>query len=311
MVAGGVAAALLLAGLVWMSAARRASRSGKTPTTGTPSGISPASKDAPPVVPANPPIPEKPTVIVSGAAQGSDRVTLNLGDGVTLELARIPAETFLMGSLIKYDEKQHEVTISKPFYMGIHLVTQEQYQAVMGTNPSQFKDREDSARRPVEQVSWSDAVEFCKKLSEKTGRNARLPTEAEWEYACRAGTTTEYSFGDAISAEQANFRPEGMSEEEMRAKNRAGTTPVGTFPANAWGLYDMHGNVSEWCADWYGEYPAEAVTDPQGPEEGPGRVIRSGAFNSDLWELRSTLRQWNTKPDDSRHSTLGFRIALD
>jgi formylglycine-generating enzyme required for sulfatase activity len=137
-------------------------------------------------------------------------------------------------------ENRHEVTISKPFYMGETEVTQAQYEAVMGTNPSHFK----GATNPVECVCWDYATEFCKKLSDKTRQAVRLPMEAEWEYACRAGTATAFSFGDADST---------IGDYAWYGANSGGTThPVGQKKPNAWGLYDMHGNVWEWCADWFG-----------------------------------------------------------
>jgi len=248
---------------------------------------------------------------------------------VTLELVRIPAGKFLMGSPESEgenktagpdgetmdwpgrfpNETQHEVTISKPFWMGIHEVTQAQYEAVMGKNPSRFKDEKDSARRPVEQVSWHDAVEFCGKLSEKTGRKVRLPTEAEWEYACRAGTATAFKTGDTISTDQANYHGEFTYGSGVKGVFRGETTAVGSFPANVWGLYDMHGNVWEWVADWYGEYPAGAVTDPQGPAEGQHRVLRGGSWSSHPQHCRSA-RRGRVAPALGTNR-LGFRIALD
>jgi formylglycine-generating enzyme required for sulfatase activity len=174
----------------------------------------------------------------------------DLGNGVKLEMVYIPAGNFMMGSPSGEGESneysQHPVTIAKPFYLGKYPVTQEQYQAVMGNNPSNFK----GAKRPVEQVSWRDAVAFCQKLSEETGNNYRLPSEAEWEYACRAETTTAYCFGETLTNELANFNS-AIGQ----------TTDVGKYPPNAFGLYDMHGNVWEWCADpWHSDY-GKAPTD--------------------------------------------------
>jgi formylglycine-generating enzyme required for sulfatase activity len=189
-------------------------------------------------------------------------LTLDLGGGVTMKMALIRPGKFMMGE----GDDRHEVTISKPFYMGVTEVTQAQYEAVMGTNPSDFK----GATNPVEIVSWNDAAEFCKKLSEKTRQAVRLPTEAEWEYACRAGTQTAFSFGDDPSA---------LGDYAWWAKNSAKTThPVGQKKPNAWGLYDMHGNVWEWCADWYEAYPKGSVTDPSGPAIGDRRVLRGGSW---------------------------------
>ena len=263
-----------------------------------------------------------------------ETLSLDLGDGVTLELVQIPAGKFLMGSpadgeeavivsLRKdswlatgdvYDETQHEVTISKPFYMGIYQVTQAQYAAVMGKNPSKFKNGEDAPRRPVECVKRNDAMGFCKKLSEKTGRNVRLPTEAEWEYACRAGTTTMFNTGDTL--EQAHFgdftgkvgeRVPGMVGGRM--PGFVGTLPVGTFSANKWGLFDMHGNVWEWCVDGFGVYPTGAVTDPIGPENGEFLVLRGGSWNNHHWACRSAYRS-RAEPSWG-DELIGFRVAMD
>jgi formylglycine-generating enzyme required for sulfatase activity len=217
-------------------------------------------------------------------------LTLDLGGGVTMKLVLIHPGKFMMG-----EEEQHEVTLSKPFYMGVTEVTQAQYEAIMGTNPSSFK----GPANPVETVSWNDATEFCKKLSEKTRQAVRLPTEAEWEYACRAGTKTAFSFGDDESA---------LGDYAWYAANSGDTThPVGQKKPNAWGLFDMHGNVWEWCADWWGVYPKGAVTDPQGPASGKYRVLRGGAWPLDPGRCRSASLTDFTP--DSRYFIYGFRVA--
>ena len=226
-------------------------------------------------------------------------ITIDCRDGVTLELAPIPAGTFMMGSpeteqWRNKDEVQHQVTISKPFYLGIYPVTQEQYQAVMGANRSRFK----GGNLPVERVNWNDAMEFCQKLSGKTGRKVRLPTEAEWEYACRSGTKTAFNVGDALELDQANFTWE---------KKR--TTPMGSYPANAFGLFDMHGNVWEWCSDRYGDYPKEAAIDPQGPRNGAYRVLRGGSWRHVASDCRSARRRRGLP--DSRYDDDGFRVVVD
>ena len=231
-------------------------------------------------------------------------VTLDLGEGVTMQLNRIPAGTFVMGSPPTEqgrgnDERQFSVTISKPFYMGIHQVTQLQYLAVMGTNPSQNP----GMNLPVEMVSWNDAVEFCKKLSEKTGRNVRLPTEAEWEYACRAGTVTAFNTGATLTMEQANFDG-GRGRVER-------TSPVGSYAKNAAGLYDMHGNVWEWCSDWYAAYPEGAVVDPKGPDRGRGRVLRGGSWHLTPDFCRSAFRYWSRPVYGDDSIGLGFRVLLE
>jgi len=233
-------------------------------------------------------------------------VGLDCGDGVTLVLAPIPAGAFIMGSPVTErnrvnDETQHNVTISRPFYMGIHAVTQEQYRAVMGENPSKFQGRPDSGIRPVEQVTWYEAAEFCRRLSERTGWMVRLPTEAEWEYACRAGTATAYSFGDTIGQERANFG-------EMYVE----TVAVGCFPANAWGLHDMHGNVWEWCSDWIGgPYSAEGVIDPRGAATGELRATRGGSCLSEEKNCRSAARGGSEPDVQNDLGNLGFRVVLD
>ena len=184
-------------------------------------------------------------------------------NSVGMELKLLPGGTFTMGEA--NTATAHQVTLTQPFYMGVHEVTQEQCFRVMGVNPSEFKGR----RNPVEQVSWHDAVEFCQKLSslpkeKSAGRVYRLPTEAEWEYACRAGTDSEYSFGNGAS----NLGEYGWFEDNSAKASH----PVGMKRANGWGLYDMHGNVWEWCQDWYGNYPSDAVTDPTGPSSGSDRA---------------------------------------
>ena len=233
-----------------------------------------------------------------------EELNLDLGGGVTMKLVLIRPGKFMMGSpdseqvRSKDEGPQHEVTISKPFYMGVTEVTQAQYEAVMGTNPSHLDFK--GATNPVDTVSWNDATEFCKKLSEKTRQSVRLPTEAEWEYACRAGTATAFSFGDADSA---------LGHYAWYSANSGNTThPVGQKKPNAWGLYDMHGNVWEWCADWHGDYPKGAVTDPQGPASGEYRVLRGGSWSRDSGDCRAALR-YGYGPD-YRSSSFGFRVVV-
>ena len=228
----------------------------------------------------------------------------------------ISAGKFIMGSPQteedrRDDEDQHEVTISKAFWIGDHAVTQSQYEKVMGKNLSYFQGHKsnevqgDRSNHPVEAVLWDHAVEFCKRLSEfpdekKAGRVYRLPTEAEWEYACRAGTTTAFSFGESpLSLGDFAWYRENSDQQTHR---------VGEKKANAWGLYDMHGNVWEWCSDWYGEYPKRAVTDPIGPNVGSYRVLRGGRYFSVAADCRSANR-YGGGPWDS-YSYIGFRVAL-
>ncbi|MGA2265172.1 MAG: formylglycine-generating enzyme family protein [Phycisphaerae bacterium] len=230
-------------------------------------------------------------------------LTLDLGNNVKMKLVLIPAGKFMMGSPAGEADRhanegpQHEVTISKPFYMGVTEVTQEQYEQVMGKNPSHFK----GAQNPVESVSWNDAAEFCRKLSKRTGQAVRLPTEAEWEYACRAGAGTRYCFGDAEAE---------LGDYAWHHDNSEGTThPVGQKKPNVWGLYDMHGNVMEWCADWYSDSYANAASqDPQGPGTGSSRVCRGcyGIFPPAYH--RSAVR--SRHPSDYVSIGIGFRVAL-
>lgn len=232
----------------------------------------------------------------------------DLGHGVTLALVPIPGGTFLMGAPASEkdssdDERpQHQVTLS-PFLLGKYPVTQAQWVALMGQNPSRFK----GPQRPVETVSWLEAQEFCQKISEKTGAAYRLPTEAEWEYACRAGTTTPFYFGPTITTELVNYDGNYPYNSAPKGIYRKETTEVGSFPPNAFGLYDMHGNVWEWCQDWYGAYSAEAVLDPCGPASGSGRVARGGSWGRTAEYCRTANRGGGAP--DSRGTALGFRLV--
>jgi formylglycine-generating enzyme required for sulfatase activity len=253
-------------------------------------------------------------------------IILDLGGGVKLEMVRIPAGSFLMGSpetepgsFFDDEGPQHKVKFTRAFYLGKYEVTQEQYQKVMGTNPSCFcREGEakmvvqgmDTRRWPVENLSWADAVRFCKTLSRKDrhGRQFRLPTEAEWEYACRAGTTTPFHFGKELNGKQANCnggRPYGTKE---KGPSLGHPTRVGSYRANAWGLYDMHGNVWEWCQDRYCRYGEEALVDPPAEEGDGGPVVRGGSWGEPARYSRAAHRAWSTQ--DSRGSGFaGFRIA--
>ena len=246
-------------------------------------------------------------------AQTNKEITNSIG----MKLVLISKGTFMMGSPESEQgrneiENQHEVTISKDYYLGLFEVTQGQYEKMMGKNPSRFQGdnlrgdslRRDSTNHPVEQVSWGDAVKFCKKLSDlpeekKAGRVYRLPTEAEWEYACRAGSKSAYSFGESSKSlgDYAWFD---------QNSNRQ-THPVGEKKANAWGLYDMHGNVWEWCSDWYGQYPKGAVSDPVGTRESSNRVFRGGSWY-DHFEYCRSARRLGYFP--SGRDDFGFRVAL-
>ena len=236
-------------------------------------------------------------------SEPSKELTVDLDKGVTLELVLIPAGEFLMGSSesdrdADREKPQHKVRITKPFYLGKYLVTQEQWKAVMGDNPSEFK----GPKNPVEQVRWDDCQKFLLKLNAKTGGQGGkfvLPTEAQWEYACREGSTGKFCFGDDEKqlGEYAWYRYNSGDK----------THGVGEKKPNAWGLYDMHGNVWEWCADWYGAYGAEAADDPSGPTTGPYRVSRGGSWFDVGRFCQSAFR--NYFGPGFRYNFLGLRVA--
>jgi formylglycine-generating enzyme required for sulfatase activity len=252
-------------------------------------GPPPQQTASAPVVSMRPPPQPSPS-----ASDDTSRLVNSLG----MTFVRIPAGEFRMGSTDGYDDERpvHTVRISQLFYLGIYAVTQGQWEAVMGNNPSRFTG---DPNRPVEQVSWEDVQEFIGRLNAREGRTLyRLPTEAEWEYAARAGSTTAYCFGDDSRR---------LGEYAWYDENAGGQThPVGTRQPNAWGLYDMHGNVWEWVQDWYGTYAAEPVTDPQGPASGSGRVARGGGWGGDAGHCRSAFRGYGAP--GYRDGYLGFRL---
>ena len=266
--------------------------------------------------------------------KGEQTVVLDLGNGIKLELVLIPAGTFTMGGPENekdssvtiaspenekdrlVEEKQHEVTITQPFYMGKFHVTQEQYETVTGTNPSYFKGK---PKNPVEQISWLDAVAFCEKLEKQSGAQKLhlfLPTEAQWEYACRGGTQTRFYFGD----------DENQLEQYAWYKKNAGpdSAGYGTHPVgeknkpNKFGLHDMHGNVFDWCQDWYGSkyYSVSPKYDPAGPVTGEivksinsaAHVMRGGSWSHLPEYCRSAHRDYDAPGD--RYSDLGFRMVV-
>ncbi len=229
-----------------------------------------------------------------------------------MSLVYIPSGSFEMGSPAgearrKADETQHRVQISRGFYLGKFEVTQAQWQAVTGANPAQFVGPA-SGTFPVENVRWDDCQEFLRRLN-AGGSRFRLPSEAEWEYACRAGTTTPFNSGGALSSELANCNgnlPYGGAE---KGEYRRGPLPVGRFLPNAWGLHDMHGNVAEFCQDWYGDYGAAPAVDPQGPGRGSVRIFRGGGWDHDAARCRSAVR-FHDSPL-YRAPDLGLRVVLD
>ena len=269
--------------------------------------------------------------IASGQVDGKvlpkkiDVITNSIG----MKLANIPAGKFMMGSPIGEKEREaqetlHEVVIAKSFLMGAYEVTQNEYTKVMGPeNHSVFRDgRGGSPEHPMEAIEWTQAVEFCKRLSNRpeemtAGRKYRLPTEAEWEYACRAGTTVPFSFGDSLSSKQANFNgkyPYGGADKGSYLRQSA---KVGSYAPNTFGLYDMHGNVAEWCADWYDPnyYQDSPNENPLGPPLGATSddfgnfylVVRGGSWVDDARALRSANRQ--RAMHKTRYQTIGFRVV--
>ena len=211
------------------------------------------------------------------------------------------------------ERPQHEVTLS-PFHIGKYAVTQAQWREVAGwpkvnrdldADPSHFKGDD----RPVERVSWEDAMEFCARISKKTGKGYRLPTEAEWEYACRAGTRTPFAFGETITPELVNYDGNYPYGSAPKGKYRKETIAVGSLGvANGWGLYDMHGNVWEWCQDWAGPYQSGPATDPQGPSDGSYRRLRGGSWVDDGDGCRSAFRGYNEP--GFRDDVIGFRVVV-
>jgi len=238
------------------------------------------------------------TVVAQEVKPGKAEV-IDLGKDVKLEMVLIPAGKFKMGSPESEKghskaETQHEVILTKPFYLGKYEVTQEQWESVMGKNPSDTK----GGKLPVTQVSWEDCQEFIKKLNAKTKGGYRFPTEAEWEYACRAGTTTAYSFGGEITPKDANYFDSKIGKP----------VAVGSYKGNAFGLYDMHGNVWEWCEDWYGSLQDGEVMDPKGPAKGEIRVLRGGSFFFYGSSARSSFRLFYY-PTNRYLNFFGFRLA--
>nr|WP_293108751.1 SUMF1/EgtB/PvdO family nonheme iron enzyme [Okeania sp. SIO2F4] len=288
----------------------------------------PENVSSPEATPAPPPPPQQNTSIqkfetVTVNAKGeiisrrqaqAQVMTENLGNGVSLEMVKIPSGRFLMGSpetevgRLDYESPQHYVDVPE-FFMGKYPVTQAQWQAVMGNNPSKFK----GASRPVEAVNWNNAIEFCEKLSQITGKKYSLPSESQWEYACRAGTTTPFYFGETITSELVNYRGIYTYADAPKGEYREETTDVGIFPPNNFGLYDMHGNVWEWCQDvWHRNYEG-SPTDGSAWETGGDNnrsPLRGGSWNDIPNRCRSASRNLNTWRDKHYFHT-GFRVVCD
>jgi formylglycine-generating enzyme required for sulfatase activity/tRNA A-37 threonylcarbamoyl transferase component Bud32 len=249
-----------------------------------------------------------------GKPQGKAEVfDESLGNGLSMRMVKIPAGKFLMGSpaserdLENDESPQHEVSLSE-FYMAQTLVTQAQWQAIMGNNPSYFKG---DGRLPVDRVSWLDAMDFCKKLSQKSGRRYILPSEAQWEYACRAGTTTPFAYGETITTAVVNYNGSFPYGNAPKGENRQKTTPVGSFPPNAFGLYDMHGNLWEWCLqEWVNNYngaptDGSARGDINSLAENQQRLLRGGSWYDLARNCRSAFRSRNGA--SIRNNNVGFR----
>ncbi|MBR4616461.1 MAG: SUMF1/EgtB/PvdO family nonheme iron enzyme [Kiritimatiellae bacterium] len=244
----------------------------------------------------------------SATPKHGDVKTLTLPGGATMEMIYVAPGSFMMGSPMSEegrcdDEAQHRVTLTRGYWLGKYEVTQGQWQSVMGHNPSEFKVGND---RPVESVSWEDCQKFVKKVNARLNCGARLPTEAEWEYACRAGTTTAYHWGNELNGDKANCHgkyPCGTTEE---GPCKGQTVSVGSYVANPWGFYDMHGNVREWCNDWYGCCEGD-VSNPQGPTSGTEHVLRDGGWDDYASYCRSAYRGAGLPGD--RDSRFGFRLC--
>jgi formylglycine-generating enzyme required for sulfatase activity len=257
---------------------------------------------------------------------GAEKV-IHLGNGVTLELIWIPPGEFIMGSprgerSRERDEIQHAVKLTKGFWLGKYEVTQGQWARVMTNNPSCFQNA--GPRAPVEQVSWYDCQQFLAELNRiaQTGGlkpavkgKFRLPTEAEWEFACRAGTTNRFSYGDEDNDlwQYCNYCDKSNTDrwkwqDTAHDDGYDKVAPVGSFKPNPWGLYDMHGNVWEWCQDWAWAYPTNRVKNPKGPPSGTDRTLRGGSWFRNARHCRSADRRWNTP--DYRKNTCGLRVVL-
>jgi len=242
-------------------------------------------------------------------APGAPKPGHAVANSVGMKMVYVPAGEFHMGSASgekghEYDETRHRVKISRPFRMSATEVTQAQWKAVSGRRRGRFR----GDHLPVEQVSWKDAVAFCRTLSKTEGRTYRLPTEAEWEWACRAGSPGAFALRSGASGSKTGEKLDDLAWYDDNSRET--THPVAARKPNAWGLYDVHGNVAEWCADWYAAaYPAGPVTDPTGPAEGKARVVRGGSFASLARGCRSASR--SSHPPAYQMPSVGFRVVME
>jgi formylglycine-generating enzyme required for sulfatase activity len=248
--------------------------------------------------------------LLSQEAVAGDKSRKTFTNSIGMKFVLIPAGSFIMGSPPDEpgrgsDENQHKVTLTKGFYMGITEVTQGQWRQIMGNSPSHFRDC--GADCPVEFISWNDCRQFVQRLNRWEGGNTyRLPTEAEWEYACRAGSKTAFASGgitETSCGHDANLDVLGW----YCGNSGKEPHPVAQRKPNAFGLYDMHGNIWEWCQDWYGPYPSGHISNPTGPASSSCRVLRGGGWHEDVEGCRSAIRVG--RPPDSKAGTLGFRLA--
>jgi formylglycine-generating enzyme required for sulfatase activity len=264
----------------------------------------------------NPPVDPKPENLSRNDPSKPDPVkptgkSAAIDNKFGMRLVYIEPGTFDMGSPStelkrESDEVQHRVRLTKGFYMGATLVTQQQWKDVMSDDkPGAF----DANDLPVDSVSWEDCRDFCRKLSAKDGRKYRLPYEAEWEYACRAGTRTPFWCGATLTTSQANYSGDfPYRDSDGPGQTRGQTTKVREFTANPWGLHDMHGNLWQWCEDLFGDYPTREITDPIGATSGDGRILRGGSWGSTGRNCRAAYRLRNTP--QYRAVTVGFRVVL-
>lgn len=249
--------------------------------------------------------------VIARTRHSAEQFTEDLGNGISLEMLMIPAGAFQMGSPPRQgntDEHPQHFVMIKSFMMGKYLVTQAQWKAVMGKlPPCRFK----GDNLPVERVSWNDSQKFCQRLSKQTGRSYHLPSETQWEYACRAGTTSPFSFGETLTTDLANFNGEHIFASEPRGYYFHSTSEGGKFPPNAFGLYDMHGNLWEWCADnWLDDYsssPRDGSAHQM--QSNPYRVARGGSWHEPANLCRSVarLQLLQTEADEF----MGFRVVCD
>ncbi|MBL8228343.1 MAG: SUMF1/EgtB/PvdO family nonheme iron enzyme [Bryobacterales bacterium] len=254
-------------------------------------------------------------LIIVPILQAQDEIAMErsiaLKNASAIRFRYIPPGSYLRGSPASEagrdrDEVQHRVTITRGFYMAVHEVTQEQWRGLMGSNPAVFQqpvEGEDPLQRPVEFVSWNDCQRFLAKLNALGEGRFRLPTEAEWEYAARAGSQTRFWWGDGVRDS------DNQKHAWANSRSYATTHPVGMKPSNAWGLFDMSGNVWEWCSDWYGPYPEGDQVDPKGPPQGKERVFRGGSYYDFPVSLRSANRHRHAP--EARYTAIGLRLVLE